>query len=351
MGNSSIITVLGLLVIFGIISANLNQRSLESSTDSYGYVKYCTAKDIARTAIRVTLRRIDTLNVLDSQFALNGSLFGGTYVIRGTTRGDTVRLKATAYYIDTSYAINTTLYRTKSNFPSVVFRTALAMDPAPANFSMDQSALIDGRDHDTTTALTAQRSTDAAAITVRTSADSAMIRNSVADPGKNLNGGKDISVDPSAIDLTSFADQLSMNADYNYVATSATRNLLISRTTFGSPNSPVIVYVDGRDNNTVRFTQNCVGYGILLVRGGVTFQGQVRWNGLIITYGGSKVGVTQIGQNAIVLGSSIFIGGPDSKFLLQKGAKILFSSQTLTKAKNIPKLPQQSALRVLDWYE
>lgn len=349
MGNSSIITVLGLLVIFGIISANLNQRSLETSADSYGYVKYCTAKDIARTAVRVTLRRVDTLNALDPAFTMNGSLFGGTYTVQGTSKGDTVRLKATSHYIDTSYSISTTLLRLRSSFPGVVFRTAMAMDPAPNNFSVDPTAVIDGRDHDTTSALTASRANDAAAIMVKTAADSARVRNAISNPLYNLVGG--IVVDPLAIDLTSFADQVIANADYNYVATSYTRNLLISRTTFGAPNSPVIVYVDGRDTNTVTFTQNCVGYGILLIEGGVTFKGSVKWNGLIITSAGSRVGVTQIGQNAIVLGSSIFIGAANSKFYLLKGAKILFSSQTLTKAKNIPKLPQQNVLRVLDWYE
>ena len=56
MGNNAIITVVGLGIIFLISNTTLNLRDRDAYDNTYGYVEYLAARDIARSSIQITLR-------------------------------------------------------------------------------------------------------------------------------------------------------------------------------------------------------------------------------------------------------------------------------------------------------
>src|ERR1041385_5468625 len=80
MGNYALIVVLGLAIIFTIINSTLNRRDREAYESTYGHVKYLEARDIARSSIQITFRKIDTMSVVSpSVFPITGNLDGGSY--------------------------------------------------------------------------------------------------------------------------------------------------------------------------------------------------------------------------------------------------------------------------------
>lgn len=347
MGNSSIISVLGFLMLFGILSMNFNRRNTEAVDNVSGYARYSLARDIANSAIHITLRKVDTTATLPSSFTVSGNLHGGTYNVNATTSGDTLRLEVVGRVMDSAYTIQTTMIRYPKPFPGSAFDSPLGLMPRPVDFLMQGSALIDGRDHDSTGALLAEPREDKPALIVKHPNDSTTVYNNTQNPNTMLLGSQKISVNSTMAIPPDFISEIKANADYSY-QTPVNNDLTIGASSWGSATNPVIVYVDARDTNKVKFAGNSTGWGILLVQGSIEVTGTLNWRGLVVAHSTTVIDFKTSGGSSTIIGSFIFDGDENSKFTMKGTGKVLYSKIALDKAKNVDKL---LAYSITEWYE
>jgi len=238
--------------------------------------------------------------------------------------------------------MNAKLLRTTKPFPSV--RSAIGVRATPVNFRVAGGAQVDGHNYDSTgTHLIG--SGDVPGVTTMNRTDSTTV--AVAG-GTNLNGMPPVKVDTLTIDPLLYLDEYKANADYRYDAAGT-----FSGATWGSEAAPAIVYCNAGDDTTfsIKFTGNVTGCGILVVRGNAQFNGNFCFYGLVIVDGfNTQVQFGASGTPQIV--GSVLVAGNSSASVTLKGtganAKVNYSSQALSRAKNIGKLRYYS---ILEWYE
>ncbi len=361
MGNNAILSVLGLMVFFGIINTTLNSKNAQLSQNIASYVVNDAAREIAYDGLSVARLRIDSSFAAVDSFSISGDIGGGSFTVTAIPHGDTIKVQSTGTYQSTSYTAQAGLFHHVKYLPAALYQSAIHLQATPAWLFWQPSAnTIDGRDHDTSGVLTASRITDGVDVTVVSASDSANINNrssqywyfdwnrlaSANSPKSSLR----IKVDPT-VTPSSYVDTLAANADYVYRA-AGTTPLHIPSGNWGSKNNPVIVYVDAGSYSYAMFDSQYVGWGVLVVRGNVWFPGNMRWNGLVISYtaSGASNQFTLDGTSEI-LGSLVFVGNPSSELDLESSAKILYSSTTLQSIQNLVKLNKYIINSISQWYE
>src|SRR6266566_1592855 len=94
MGSNAIISVLGFIIVFSIVTTTLNKRNTQAYENTYGYVDYTIGRDIARNSVQIALRKIDTISTLtNSAFPITGNLEGGTFRVDGVVIPGNLLLK------------------------------------------------------------------------------------------------------------------------------------------------------------------------------------------------------------------------------------------------------------------
>lgn len=352
MGNNAILSVLGLMVFFGIINTTLNTKNVQSSENIATYVNTDAAREIAYDGLSLARLSIDSSFASVSSFTLSGNLEGGSYVVNAVVTGDTIRVQSTGTYQDNSYTVSAGLFHHVKYLPAPIYKAAVRFEASPDS-TLGLPLTIDGRDHDTSGLLTVTRTNDVSDVTVPTAKDSMDI-NFYSSTMWNVNGysrnSLKLRVDPS-VTPSSYVDTLVANADYVYRAAGTTQ-LHLPNATWGSAQKPVIVYVDAGTLNSAMFDSQYVGWGILIIRGNAWAPGNLRWNGLVISYGnasGSSSYLTLDG-NSRILGSLLFMQhGQDLG--LKGQAQVLYSSSTLQIVNGISKLSKYFVNTVSQWFE
>ncbi|MBI1804527.1 MAG: hypothetical protein HY033_12455 [Ignavibacteriae bacterium] len=352
MGSNAVISVLGFIIIFTFATTTINKRNSQSYENTYGYVKYVTSRDIARNAIQVTLRKIDTLTVLSSSsFPVTGSLNGGTFAVNGEIINDsTVRLTSQSTFETTTYTIKTLMHRMHLNFEPSKLKAALGVHPTPlGSFSMQgDKDTIDGRDHDLNGNLLLGSPDTVAGVAVMKKADSTTVYNGAQYPTTNILGSPPIKVDSTIPNADSIGPKYKTIADYYFTNGKKKSDSVITSAAFGSASQPVIVYCDGGSTaNGFKFN-SCVGWGILVVRGSLTFAGNTTWHGLIIEFGNAALTFDGSTGNAQLFGGLLIGGLPGTSYKLGGGARIFHSGSALSMAQNIS---TPFNYTFLDWYE
>jgi hypothetical protein len=349
MGQNSIIAVLGLLLIFSIVTRTLNQRTVQGADNTYGYVDYTAARDIARNSIQVALRKIDTLKTVTA-FTIAGNLDGGSYSVAGTIIDSiTIRLQATSRFIDSTYAITATLQRKSNIFPSWVISHALGLHAIPDSFSFQgNNSHIDGRDHDSVGNVLPTSPDSVPAIKVMDPGDSATVRRNISSTlyANNVIGTPKVMVDNTILDPNTFADAFKTVADT--IFTNNANGDMTINTDIGTPSSPKIVYLDGGSIHSFQWKSS--GWGILVVKGNVKFNSNnAVWHGLVIVYGNAAVSFNaSVSNNTQVIGGVLMGGLGGSSYQIGGNSEILYSRSNLLKATN---QPRAELYFIVDWYE
>lgn len=339
MGRASLLMVMGLGMVFAIIGMNMRNTTNILVQAETGYAKYSAARNMARLAVHATLRAYDrNLSPIPS----SGSLNGGSYSVVTRESEDTLWLTTKGYFADSSYSMKVKLLRTTKPFPGV--NSAIGIRATPVHFSLAGKAEVDGHNYDSTgTKLVG--SGDVAGVATMKRTDSATVK---SEGETNILGVPPVSVDTSTIDPLAFLSEYKSNADYVY-NTSGVYNSV----TWGSSSSPAIVYCNAGDDTTfsIKFTGNVVGYGILVVRGNVQFNGNFSFFGLVVVDGFNTVVQLGAAGTPAIVGGVIVAGNAGASVTL-KGTgttgKVKYSSQALAKARNIGKLRYYS---IIEWYE
>jgi hypothetical protein len=339
MGRASLLMVMGLGMVFGIIGMNIRGTTQFLVKAETGYAKYSMARNMARTAVHTTLRAYDR-NLLP--IPTGGSLNGGSYTVASSESGDTLWLTTTGLYADSSYTMNVKLLRTTKPFPGV--NAAIGIRATPVNFSLSGKAQVDGHNYDMS-GTTLVGTGDVAGVATMKGSDSSTVKTA---GGTNILGVPPVSVDTTTIDPLPFLNEYKSNADFVYNTAGVYNSV-----TWGSLSSPVIVYCNAGDDTSfsIKFTGNVIGYGILVVRGNVQFNGNFSFFGLVVVDGFNTVVQLGAAGTPQVVGGVIVAGNAGASVTL-KGTgttgKVKYSAEALAKAKNIGKLRYYS---IVEWYE
>jgi hypothetical protein len=349
MGRSAILLVTGLAIMFGVFAVNMNKSFETLSSSGVGYYNYSSARNIARIAIHSTLREYDKGT---SPIPTSGSFNGGTYalsILTSGATGDTLSITSVGTYpanvndpLKSDYLMRVKLLRSTKPFPES--KSSIGILAQPVTYNLSGGAEVDGRNYDAT-GTTLVGSGDLPGITTMNSTDSAQVATA---GGTNIKGTPPVCVNTTIVDPKQYIDEYKANADHSYPASGT-----YSGATWGSASSPVITYCNAGDdpNFNIKFSGNVEGYGILVIRGNVQFTGNFNFHGLVIVDGfNTTVEFTAAGTPQIVGG--IIVAGNAGANVTLKGsgnkAKVKYSSEALTQAKNIGKLRYYS---ILDWYE
>ncbi|MBM4160335.1 MAG: hypothetical protein FJ217_04455 [Ignavibacteria bacterium] len=338
MGRASLFLVLGLSLAFGIIGFSMRRTTTSLVEAQTGYSKYLFARNLARTAIHTTLRAFDrNLTPIPEAGAFNG----GSYAVQYQENHDTLWLKSTGMYAESTYTMRVKLFRTTKPFPRV--GAAIGIRATPVNFLIAGHAKVDGRNYDST-GTNLVGSGDVPGVATMTSSDST----TVAKEKDEIQGAPPIKVDTSTIDPLPFLDEYKSNADYVYNVSG-----VYNTVTWGTESNPVIVYCNAGDDTTfsIKFTGNVVGWGILVVRGNVQFNGNFDFKGLVVVDGFNTVVQFGAAGTPQIVGGVIIAGNAGASVALKgtgANAKVKYSADALDKARRIGKLRYYS---IIEWYE
>ncbi len=338
MGKVTIIMVIGLSIAFGIISWSLNSSSSAAVDATTGYVKYSTARNIARSAINLKLRSIDDNKPVAQ--TLSGNMMGGTYRVDSIfASNDSIGFRSTATYSDTVYRIRTMMLRTPKPFPNISGAVGIRVDSI--NFDMQgNSTRIDGRDHDINGNLISP--TVAANNKPGVEVMGPVDRANVGSDSLKIIGSPRVNLNPNMDNPATFVQEYINSAD----VTVGPGNY--NNTTWGSVNNPVIVYANAGVSGEVKINGNLTGYGVLVATGKLTVTGNMTWYGLVIPYSTTILDFSTLTGSSKIVGAILMGGANNSTFQMKGSADVLYSKAALDKAKMIGKLLYY---RVLSWYE
>jgi len=354
MGTNAIFSVLAFIIVFTIVDMSMNKSNLRTYENTYGYVKYKTAREIARNSIQITLRKIDTTSVLTSgDFPVTGNSDGGTFNVAGTIIGtDSLKLVATSVFSDTTYTIRTTLFRKKIPLPPSLYKGAFGIYPDSTDFSYNSNKdSINGRDHDVYGDLIPGSTDTVPPVEVRTVTDSGLVYNAVDSKGSlgTLVGTPKIWVDPAISNPNTSSDAFAQIAD---TIKTQPGNGTKQIGDFGTFANPIIVFCDGTDPSTGlttgTFALNGDNWGILVVKGNLTLKGNSTWHGAIIQYGNIKLSFSAGTGNSQIYGGMIYGGLNGGKYEIKGNLKIKHSKAALNLR---DKIKDPFIYEIVDWYE
>ena len=340
MGSNAIITLLGLLIFFAVVSTNLNRADRTSKEATIGYVKYATARDIAHSAVNLALRAIDNGETLP----ISGSLDGGAYDVSGYLVDSLVYLTSNSQFCESTYTIKATLLRYPKPFPGVGAAVGLHIDSV--GFQMKGTPLIDGHNYDSSGTYKVGTG-DVPGVATLLPVDSA----TVAADGTKIDGSSDVTVDPLLADPALFVNEYIAMADYRFNAVlGQPQTVFAGNQVWGTAVSPKITFVNAGDStNLVKFTGTVEGWGVLVVKGNVKWNGTFTFHGLVVVHSNTVLDFDGLAAGTPKIIGSLLMGGPPhSEFEMRGTSRVLYSSDALDDAKYIGKL---LAYHILDWYE
>jgi len=343
MGRTAMLLVLGLGVALGLIGFQINRSAAIATNTQYAYLKYMNARNLARASVHAALRTYDRGQTpavgVDTKFG-NGIFRLDS--LRASPDGDTLRMVTRGEYAESTYVMRLTLFRSTKPFPTV--NAAIAIRATPVKFSLSGKASVDGHNYNIS-GTNKVGYDDKPGVATMTKADSAIVVNAA---GPLVDGLPPVVMDPSTIDPLEFLDIYKNNADYMYNTPGT-----YAAQTWGDISNPVIVYANAGDDTSfaIKFAGGVTGYGILVVRGNVQFNGNLNFHGLVVVDGFNTTVEFGAAGTPGILGGVIVAGNAGASVILKgtgTNAKVAYSSEALSNARNIGKLRYYT---ILDWFE
>lgn len=336
MGKMAMVIVLGLTLASVFLGYTMSHSNTASVGNMSTYFKYTMARNIAHTAVNISLHQLEKGN--DSTMTFSGTAMSGTYTVNIVYTGDTLDMSSQGRYVDTTYTMRLRLWRYPKPFPDAKAPVNISLDSV--NYTMDGSTSIDGRNYDISGNLLPD-SVARPAVAALTTADST----TVAAYGTRLVGTPLVMTDPNMSNPGNYVNEYIANADYNY-----TPEVYGSNMTWGSATDPKIVYCNAGTSDRVKFTGGIQGWGILVVRGNLELAGNFAFAGLVIVYQNGTIDDTFSMSTGTprIIGAVFVAGGNGSSFNMKGNGKVVYSSDALNIASHMKKL---QAYRILSWYE
>lgn len=321
MGKSTLIIVLGYIMIFGMIQGDMyktTERAVENVSEIYENTQLRQLTNSAleyMISLHVQDRTTDTTVAIANWL---GGSFSGSMSLSGSdasTNTDTIAVSTTGQFGGVTYTVS-------ANFQSVnaitlqmpTITSSMGFYAPNASLTMRAHSGISGNDLNMDG--TAGPGPDLPGIAATGALSLTMQSTSTitgAPPSPNP-----APADGSWEDLRDLADSYEQFAHYKY-----TGDQVISGATYGSVADPKIVYFDA----DCKFTAHTIGHGILVVRGDLFVTSHFTWYGLVIVSGVSS---SEVGDNAQSnIWGAILVGAQTATGTIKSHSAVQYSSEAI----------------------
>ncbi len=348
MGKSSLIIVLGTMLLVSFLVLKLNGNSKENLSTTVDMFDQTQARLIANTGVEVFLEKLYADKSLVGAVIPTQNLFGGTY---------DVNITGTLPYVTVT---------TKSNFQNVrhisvadAFLTPISFPNPPggiyisSNSAVNASELgdmnVSGLDHNADGTLN-PTGKPVWGVGVDTEEQMNNIKAGLKKP-ENIEGVLDtntlatgypsVGVTGLGVDWAKMYQFLANAADQTFIQD------IPNGTELGSLDKPLITLVnaDAAANKTI-IINNGAGAGILVVNGDIKFAGNFDYKGIILCYKNSDLTFQSTGTN--IVNGGIIIAGKTINFKLNGTMNVNHSQDAIDKVRARLK---SNGFKILSWYE
>jgi hypothetical protein len=321
MGKSTLIIVLGYIMIFGMIQGDMykiTERAVDNVSEIYENIQLRQLTNSAleyMISLHVQNRTTDTTVAIANWL---GGSFSGSMSLSGSdasTNTDTIAVSATGQFGGLSYTASANFQSVNAITPQMpTITSAMAFYAPNASLTMRAHSGISGNDINMDgTAGPGPDLPGIAATGVLSLTMQATSTITGAPPSPNP-----ATADGTWEDLRDIADSYEQFAHYKY-----TGDQVIPGATYGSAADPKIVYFDA----DCKFTALTVGYGILVVRGDLFVTSHFQWYGLVIVSGASSSEVDDNAHSNIC--GSLLVGAQTATGTIKSHSAVQYSTEAI----------------------
>lgn len=348
MGKSSLIIVLGTMLLVSFLVLKLNGNSKENLSTTVNMFNQTQARLIANTGVEVYLEKLYDDHSLINHTYTGQSLFGGTYNVTIAGTLPDVRVSTTSTFQDVHHTSVADAYLTPISFPNPPGGIYISSNSA-VNASELGDMNVNGLDHK------ADGTLDPTGKPVwGVGVDDPVQRDNilksllkpnniigVLDTNTLATGSPSVGVTGLGVDWAKMYQFLANAADQTFIQD------IPSGANLGTLDNPVITLVnaDAATNKTIKIT-NGAGAGILVVNGDIKFAGNFDYKGIILCYKNSDLSFESMGTN--IVNGGIIIAGKNISFKLTGTMNVNHSQEAIDKVRARLK---SNGFKILSWYE
>ena len=349
MGKSSLIIVLGTMLLVSFLILKLSTNSNENVSTTVNMFDQTQARLIANTGVEVYLEKLYEDQSLVGKVSSDQSLFGGKYRVGITGTLPYVRVTSRATFqgiIHTSIADAYLMPITFPNPPGGIYISTNSVVQADELGDMN----VSGLDHDQYGVVKGSGKPAVWGVGVDNESDRDNILKNLKKPS-NIEGLLDsltgatgypsVGVTGLGVDWAKIYQFLSNAADQTFI------DDIPKGTDLGSYASPKITLInaDASLNNSIMVNGNS-GCGILVANGNIKFTGNFNYQGIILCYKNSDLTFQSAGTNQVVGG--IIIAGKTVDFSLNGTMNVKHSQDVID---NVRSRLKSNGFKILSWYE
>ena len=322
MGRSSLIAVLGFIVIFGMVRQNINKTSESSALNSSIFKETVLARHVTNIAANYILS-IHSETGENNQNYSSDDFLGGSYNANITSLGydqtldfDTLQISVTGSFNDESHTTRVQFTSKSVLIPRMT--ASIAIESDFTTFEFDGTPQIIGIDQLMDGSGENPDGTNLAGFTLSNSADSLRFETVYTD-STWVQGEPVVEVanDSPLVNLSDLITYYAEIADEDYQGGSFSNG-------WGSEDNPKIIY----SNGDLTLKGNLVGYGVLAINGSFTMTGSPTWYGLIIASGGESL-IIDASTGSPTIDGALHIGASVTQLELKGTANIFYSSEAI----------------------
>ena len=349
MGKSSLIMVIGMMILVSFLVLKLNANSNSNVDTTVNMFNQTQARLIANTGVEVYLEKVYADKSLMNKTSSPQYLFGGSYIASVAGTLPNVRVTTTATFQDVQHIsvadamLEPVIF---PNLPGGVYISASAVVQAKEVGSMEVSGLdhnLDGT----------QKGTGKPAIYgvgVDNETQKSDILAGLKKPG-NIEGLIDSTTGATgypSVGVTNLG--IDWAKLYQYIANSADQTFIQDipkGADLGTITTPKITLVNADASTTKNIMINGdQGAGIMVVNGDIKFAGNFKYQGVILCYKNSDLTFESVGTNQVIGG--IIIAGQNVSFKLAGNMSVKYSLDALLAVRANLK---SNGFKILSWYE
>lgn len=349
MGKSSLIIVLGTMLLVSFLILKLSTNSNENVSTTVNMFDQTQARLIANTGVEIYLEKLYADHSLVGKVSSNQNLFGGTYRAGITGTLPNVRVTSVATFQGVTHTSIADAFLLPITFPNppggIYISTNSVVD---ANEVGDMN--VSGLDHDQNGVVKGNGKPAVWGVGVDNVTDQQNILKNLKKP-KNIVGLLDtltgatgypsVGVTYLGVDWAKIYQYLSNAADQTFI------NDIPNGANLGTLANPQITLVnaDAAQNKTIMINGNS-GAGILVVNGNIKFAGNFSYQGIILCYKNSDLTYSSTGTNQVI--GSVIIAGKTVDFKVAGTMNVMYSKDVIDAIRTGLK---SNGFKILSWYE
>ncbi len=348
MGKSSLIIVLGTMLLVSFLVLKLNGNSKENLSTTVNMFDQTQARLIANTGVEVYLEKLYADKSLVGASIPTQTLFGGTYDVHITGALPYVTVTTKSNFQDVKHISVADAYLTPISFPDPPGGIYISSN-AVVNANEIGDMNVNGLDHNSDGTLNPTgKPVWGVGVDDETQRQNILDNlqkpeniEGVLDTVTGATGSPSVGVTGLGVDWGKMYQFLANAADQTFIQD------IPNGTNLGTLDHPLITLVNADAAASKKIIiNNGGGAGILVVNGDIKFAGNFDYKGIILCYKNSDLSFESTGTN--IVNGGIIIAGKNISFKLTGTMNVNHSQDAIDKVRAHLK---SNGFKILSWYE